>query len=127
MHRKLDEFAQRFCPIVRHFGVPSHWSLDQSEYATDIVFQRQADLQPLDANLTRTAIHAGKPDNIATFLGKKLNHYQDEMGNRYNIRIAGARIKQTIGPVSIKPYDKWPNSGVETTVHDVSFSSITAR
>jgi len=21
IHRKLDEFAQRFCPIFRHFGV----------------------------------------------------------------------------------------------------------
>src|SRR5207244_2204844 len=73
IHRKLDEFAQRFCPIFRHFGVQYHWSLDQAEYATDIVFRRQADLQPLYAQLTRTAIHAVKPDNIATFLGKKLH------------------------------------------------------
>ena len=84
LHRKLDEFAQRFCPIFRHFGVSYHWSLDQGEYATDIVFHRQADLQPLYANLTRTAIHTVKPDNIATFLGRKLHgNYQDEMGNRY--------------------------------------------
>jgi hypothetical protein len=67
MQRKLHEFAQRFCPMVRHFGVQYHWSLDQSQYATDIVFHRQADLPPLDVNLTRTAIHAVKPDNIATF------------------------------------------------------------
>jgi len=123
MHRKLDEFAQRFCPMVRHFGVQYHWSLDQSEYATDIVFHRQADLQPLYANLTRTAIHAVKPDNIATFLAKKLNgNYQDEMGNRYNIRIEGTRIKHTMGPVSIKLYDKFGRIlRIETTVNDVSF------
>jgi hypothetical protein len=73
MHRKLDEFAQRFCPIFRHFGVQYHWSLDQAEYATDIVFHRQAELEPRYANLTGTAIHAVKPDNIATFLGRKLH------------------------------------------------------
>jgi hypothetical protein len=123
IHTKLDEFAQRFCPIFRSFGVHYHWSLDQAEYATDIVFHRQADLQPLYANLTRTAIHAVKPDNIATFLGKKLHgNYQDEMGNRYNIRIEGTRIKHTMGPVSIKLYDKFGLIlRIETTVNDVSF------
>ncbi len=123
IHRKLDEFAQRFCPIFRHFGVQYHWSLDQAEYATDIVFRRQSDLQPLYAQLTRTAIHAVKPDNIATFLGKKLHgNYQDEMGNRYNIRIEGTRIKHTMGPISIKLYDKFGLIlRIETTVNDVSF------
>jgi hypothetical protein len=29
-----------------------HWSVDQCEYATDIVFRKQADLQPLYENLT---------------------------------------------------------------------------
>src|SRR5438270_10737708 len=123
IHKKLDEFAQRFCPIFRHFGVQYHWSLDQAEYATDIVFRRQADLQPLYAQLTRTAIHAVKPDNIATFLGKKLHgNYQDEMGNRYNIRIEGPRIKHTMGPISIKLYDKFGLIlRIETTVNDLSF------
>ncbi len=123
IHPKLDEFGQRFCPIFGSFGVHDHWSLDQAEYATDIVFRRQADLQPLYANLTRTAIHAVKPDNIATFLGKKLHgNYQDEMGNRYNIRIEGTRIQHTMGPVSLKLYDKLGLIlRLETTVNDVSF------
>ena len=123
IHRKLDELAQRCCLIFRHFGVQYHWSLDQSEYATDIVFHRQADLQPLYDNLTRTAIHSVKPDNIATFLGRKLHaNYQDEMGNRYNIRIEGTRIKHTMGPISIKLYDKFGRIlRIETTVNDVSF------
>src|ERR1700736_2970925 len=123
INRKLDEFAQRFCPIFLHFGVHYHWSLDQCEYATDVVFRRQADLEAIYGNLTRTAIHAVKPDNIATFLGKKLHgNYQDEMGNRYNIRIEGTRIKHTMGPVSIKLYDKFGLIlRIETTVNDVSF------
>jgi len=44
LHRKLDEFAGRYCPVVKQFGLNYHWSLDQVEFATDIVFQRQSDL-----------------------------------------------------------------------------------
>src|ERR1022692_825797 len=115
--------AERFCPIFRDFGVAYHWSLDQCEYATDIVFRRQAELQAIYGNLTRTAIHTVKPDNIATFLGKKLvPQFQGEMGNRFNIRIEGTRIKHTMGPVSLKLYDKFGLIlRIETTVNDVSF------
>ena len=123
IHRKLDEFARRFCPIFAHFGVQYHWSIEQCEYATDIVFRRQADLAAMYENLTRTAIHSVKPDNIATFLGKKLNgNYRDEMGNRFHIRIEGTRIKHSMGPVSLKLYDKFGLIlRIETTVNDVSF------
>ena len=123
VHWKLDEWAKRFCPVLRHFGVAYHWSLDQCEYATDVVFRRQADLQAIYGSLTRTAIHSVKPDNIATFLGKKLTgNYQGEMGNRFNIRIEGTRIKHNMGPVSIKLYDKFGLIlRIETTVNDVSF------
>ena len=123
LHRKLDAFALRYCPVIRQLGLNYHWSLDQVEFATDIIFRRQADLQSIYGNLTRTAIHSVKPDNIATFLGRKLAaNYQDEMGNRYNIRIEGTRIKHTMGPVSIKMYDKFGHIlRIETTVYNVSF------
>lgn len=123
VHRKLDEFASRYCPVIRQFGLSYHWSLDQVEFATDVVFARQADLQAIYDRLTRAAIHTVKPDNIATFLGRKLNgHYQDEMGNRFNTRIEGTRIKHTMGPVSIKMYDKFRLIlRIETTVVNVSF------
>jgi hypothetical protein len=108
LHRKLDGFADCYCPVVKQFELNYHWSLDQVEFATDIVFQHQSDLQAIYEKLTRTAIHTVKPDNIATFLGRKLNgNYQDEMGNRFNTRIEGMRIKHTMGPVSIKMYDKF--------------------
>ena len=133
LHRKLDAFADRYCPVVKQFGLNYHWSLDRVEFATDIVFQRQSDLQAIYERLTRTAIHTVKPDNSATFLGRKLNgNYQDEMGNRFNTRIEGTRIKHTMvakqsrfsamGPVSIKMYDKFRLIlRIETTVVNVSF------
>ncbi len=119
----LDEFAQRYCPVIRSLGVSYHWSLDQVEFATDLVFHRREDLQALYGTLTRTAIHTVKPDNVATFLGRKLHPlYQGEVGNRFNTRIEGTRIKHTMGWVSIKMYDKFGSIlRIETTVNDVSF------
>lgn len=123
LHIKLDSLAQRFCPVIKKFDLRYHWSIMQAEYATDIVFKHQKDLQAIYGHLTRTAIHTVKPDNIATFLGRKLNaNYRGEMGNNFNTRIEGTRIKHTMGPVSIKMYDKFGLIlRIETTVNDVSF------
>jgi len=95
----------------------------QAEYATDIVFKKQKDLQAIYSELGATAIHTVKPDNIATFLGHKVDpRYQGEMGNNYNIRIEGSRIKHSMGKSSIKMYDKFSKIlRIETTTNDVSF------
>jgi hypothetical protein len=81
IHERLNELARLCCPIYRDFATGYHWSVNQCEYATDVVFRKQADLQAICGNLTRTAIHTVKPDNIATFLGKKLStQFEGEMG-----------------------------------------------
>jgi hypothetical protein len=123
IHKTLDDFALQFCPVIKKFPYTYHWSIMQAEYATDIVFKRQKDLQPLYENISRTAIHAVKAENIATFLGRKLHgNYQDEMGNDFSTRIQGTRIKHSMGKVSIKMYDKFSLVlRIETTVNDVSF------
>jgi hypothetical protein len=52
LHEKLDHYAQLFCPAIRTLGLSYQWNLAQVEYATDIVFRRQADLKPI-AHLRR--------------------------------------------------------------------------
>jgi hypothetical protein len=123
LHRLLDRVAAQFCPVLRHFESRYHWSLMQVEYATDVVFRRQEDLRPLYDTLVRTAVHAVKPEHVATFLGRKLHPlYQDELGNDFHTRIEGTRIKHHMGPVAIKMYDKQALVlRLETTVNDVSF------
>jgi len=123
MHHFLDRIARLYCPVLRHFTETCHWSFMQCEYAMDIVFHRQQELKPLYETLSRTAIHAVKADNVATFLGRKLDgRYKDELGNDFHTRVEGTRIKHHMGPVSIKLYDK---QGlvlrIETTVNDVTF------
>ena len=122
-HRILDQAAGQYCPVIRHFPDRYHWSIMQAEYATDIVFHKQEDLQPLYEELVRTAVHAVKADNIAMFLGRKLHGlYQDELGNDFSTRIQGTRIKHHMGAVAIKMYDKFGLVlRIETTVNDVSF------
>ena len=123
LHRHLDRLAAIYCPVLRHFPAGVHWSLMQVEYATDVVFQRQADFQPLYEALTHTAIHAVKPAHVATFLGRRLTGaYRDEVGNDFSTRIEGTRIKHHMGWAAIKLYDKFGLiARVECTANDVSF------
>lgn len=123
LHRALDRFAHRYCPVIRRLSVRYHWTLMQVEYATDIIFKRQSDLAGIYETLIRTAIHTVKPDHIATFLGRKLTAgYQDEVGNDFSTRIEGTRIRHHMGPSSIKMYDKFGLVlRIETTANDVSF------
>jgi hypothetical protein len=123
LHRLLDRVAARYCPVATRFATTYHWSIMQVEYATDLVFSRQEDLRPLYDSLVRTAIHAVKPANVATFLGRKLTgNFQDELGNDFHTRIEGTRIKHHMGPAAIKLYDKQALVlRIETTVNDVSF------
>jgi hypothetical protein len=123
LHRRLDQLAKKFCPVIRHFPSGYHWTLMQVEFATDVVFKYQSDLRPLYETIIRTAVHAVKPQQVATFLGRKLHGtYQGEIGNDFHTRIEGTRIKHHMGPVSIKMYDKLGMIlRIETTVNDVSF------
>jgi hypothetical protein len=95
----------------------------QVDYATDIVFSRQQELAPIYYLLVRIAVHAVKAENVATFRGRKLcGQYRDELGNDFQKRIQGTRIKHHVGKAAIKMYDKHGLIlRIETTVNDVSF------
>jgi len=123
LHAKLDSFAQQYCPVVHELNLRHNWSIMQAEYATDLVFKRQSTLQAFYPLLLETLIQAVKPVDIATFLGRKLHgNYQGEMGNRFNVRWLGSRIRHQMGPVVIKMYDKFNIVlRIETTVNQVSF------
>jgi len=123
LHQRLDEFAQQYCPVVTELNLTYYWSMMQTEYATDLVFKSREPLQAFYPLLLETLTHAVKPADIATFLGRKLNgNYQGEMGNRFNKRWIGTRIKHQMGPVSIKMYDKFNLIlRIETTVNNVAF------
>ena len=124
LHAILNRLVSTYAPIaLEHLNGLYNWTIMQAEYSTDIIFKSKESLQILYGQITRSAIHAVKADNIATFLGRKLHaNYKDEMGNNFNTRIEGTRIRHSMGPVSIKMYDKLGMVlRIETTVNDVSF------
>lgn len=125
LHRLLDRYAKLYCPpAAEAFGSGYHWSIMQAEYAHDVVFKTVADLAPLYESITRTAVHAVKVDQVATFLGRRITgNYQGEAGGSFCTRIEGTCVKHHMGrAAAVKMYDKLGRVlRVETTVNDVSF------
>lgn len=122
LHKKLDAFAKKYCPVFEQFKQTYHWSIMQCEYATDIVFRSVDQLSVLYQGLVTKAIASVKPENIVSFLGKKLDpRYLGEIGSDYRVRLKGSRIKHIMGSTSIKMYDKHGHIlRIETTANDVS-------
>ena len=80
----------------------------QVEFTTDVVFRNQAQFQPLYAAIVRTAVHVVQAPQVAMFLGQKLTgNFQDQVGNDLSTRIQGTRIRHSMGPASLKLYDKF--------------------
>ena len=123
LHNLLDRYARKCCPVIKQLGVGYHWSIMQIEYATDIVFRDRNALAPLYEAISRTAIHAVKPEHVATFLSRRLTgNFSAELGNDFNTRIQGTRIRHHMGPATVKMYDKFGRVlRIETTTNDVSF------
>lgn len=118
----FDIFMDRYCPLPKEYGLTWNYTISQAEYSFDIVFKKQDELKPIYDNIVKTAIHTITPENIATFLGKRLTvNFEGEMGSRYNERVLGTRIKHQMGEMSVKVYDKFGKVlRIEVTTHNVS-------
>jgi len=123
LHRRLDHYAERCCPVSEGFGQSYHWSLMQVEYATDLAFRSTSTLGPLYEQLIRPSVLSVKAEQVATFLGRQITpQLAQKIGSRFSTRIEGTCVKHRFGTSTIKMYDK---SGsvlrIETTANDVSF------
>ena len=99
LHTRMDDLARMLCPVVRHFYSGFYWSLMQVEYATDLVFDSIEALAPLYDHLVRTAAHAVKEDQIATFLGAVAPGISKERSATVFTRDFKARASDTIWPL----------------------------
>lgn len=123
LHRRLNRWAKQVLSFLERFSSGYHSCFRQVEYTTDVVFRRQADLQPLYNTIVRTAVHSLQANQVATFWGRKLTRaYQGEAGNDFSTCFRGTRIRHQMGPTAIKLYDKLGLvARVECTTNDVSF------
>ena len=123
LHRVLDRYAAQCCPVLDVFDQTYHWSLMQTEYATDLVFRSAATLKPLYDQFARESVLNVKAEQVATFLGHKITpQLAQEVGSQFSTRIEGTCIKHRFGGASVKMYDKFGCVlRIETTTNDVSF------
>lgn len=113
----LDDLARMSNPLhdtlLGQVTVPCYWTVDQSEWATDILFRSAADLQALYPRLLRHSIDVLGNEDVLRFLGRRLTvagqidgHFNDQVTTSLQKRPEGTRIKFVINDNSLKMYDK---------------------
>ncbi len=122
LHQRLDQLASRFVAVHQRWRGGLYWSIAQAEWATDIMFKSTQILPWLYDELVRTAIVELKCSDVYGFLGKRLTEKSArDVSKNFKALREGTRIKHTIGPTSIKMYDKQDRVlRIETTTNDIS-------
>jgi hypothetical protein len=128
----LDELVGQFHPVHAEwmpasFPVGYYWSVEQSEWATDMVFASPADLAALYPRLVHHGITTFGSRDVLRFLQQKVpargglhGSFAREVVSDLKYRPEGVRIKHSYGLNSVKLYDKQGQVlRVETTIHDV--------
>jgi len=122
LHKALDIFIKRFCPMPDEWKLSYNYTIAQVEYACDILFVSEESLKPLYDEIIKTLMHTVTPENIANFLGKRFSvAFEGEAGSKLGKRILGTRIKHQMGEISVKIYDKFGKIlRIEVTSNDIS-------
>jgi hypothetical protein len=84
-----------------------YWSVNESEWATDVVFRSAADLRGLYPRLVRHGIEVLSCRDVLRFLGKPPNGCPTaEVCSDYRERPEGVRLRHTVNRNVVKMYDK---------------------
>jgi hypothetical protein len=113
MGKLLRECHPLAAEVCRPLGLSYYWSVDQSEYATDVMFKSPAALAAIYPQLVQHGIqHCGSAD-VLRFLGRVVpahgqvhRHYKGEVETSLHHRPEGVRLKHYASGNSLKLYDK---------------------
>jgi hypothetical protein len=118
----------RFVPLLNpaheamfpRFRVPYYWTMDQSEWATDVYFASCDYLAGIYPPLVRGAIVGFASKDVMRFLGKRPDaRFHGEVVSDYKHRPEGIRVKHRMDANSVKMYDKGGRIlRVETTINN---------
>jgi hypothetical protein len=127
----FDTFARKVnCLLPRIeeiFGGHSYkWIIEESEYATDVLFKSREDLERYLPYFFEYASLCQMGYNIYTFFGRKLHgHCKGEaVSDRKYFWNQGFRVKFSIDKNSIKIYDKYSVLRIETTINNANAFKI---
>jgi hypothetical protein len=132
----LNGLAQQSNPLEPSWlgepPLPYYWSVDQSEWATDVLFRSPVDLRALYPQLLWHGVHRLHCRDALRFLGRRLTQagevpgwYRGAVTTDLKERPEGMRLKHRVNGNSLKMYDKaYTEVGAalrfEATINDVS-------
>lgn len=124
--RLLKAWARKVNPLLaRSSGLNLHgyyWSIRESEYATDLMFQNPAALRRIYPALVDHAIKCFRCQDVLRFLGRRTSpgRFVGEASSSLRERVEGVRVKHWAEENSIKMYDKQGSVlRIETTLNNV--------
>ncbi len=122
LHTMLGKMAAAWVAVYDRFGAGLHWSIAQAEWATDIIFKKETVLHGLYREIVRTAALEVECADIYRFFGKRPTvRGAAERSSRFQTLVQGTRLKHTLGPTSLKMYDKARRVlRIECTTHDIT-------
>ncbi|MFO0870831.1 MAG: hypothetical protein U0935_18040 [Pirellulales bacterium] len=125
----LASFADRIFP--RRFSLLArerqdyYWTLDESEWATDVMFHSSRQLAAIYPQLVQHALSVFTSRDILRFLGRAIppdgdgGRFAGEASGDLRFRPEGMRVKHRINRNSLKMYDKQGSVlRIETTIND---------
>jgi hypothetical protein len=127
----LEDLARRSNPLHgRLFALPTphYWSVEESEWASDLLFRAQTDLAQLMPAALRHALFVLGSADVLRFLGHPIpqhggvnGHFAGEVITDFKHRPEGVRIKHQLKKNWMKLYDKQGTVlRIETVINDVS-------
>ena len=131
--RLLDGLGEELNPqhaaIFRRFHVSYYWSAYQTEWATDVVFRKEAFLRRLYPKLVHHGMTTFGSADVLRFLGRRVRldgtvpaSFAGEVVSDVKERPEGIRLKHGVNGNTVKTYDKaFTAAGsvlrFETTIH----------
>lgn len=125
----LEKLAARSNPLHATLlpGVqPYYWSVDESEWASDILFRTPADLAEVYPMFVQHGIQNMHSGDVMRFLGYAVKasglvsgKFAGEVLTDLKCREEGTRLKYQVKTNSAKMYDKHGNLRLETTLNNV--------
>jgi hypothetical protein len=125
----LDGLAETLNPahadLFARFPCRYYWSVDESEWASDVMFPSRAALQDVYPRLVRYALTTFGAVDVLRFLGQpvpasgKVPHRcRHEISSNLKERVEGVRLKHWLNGNSLKLYDKGSVLRAETLIRD---------
>jgi len=115
--KALDELGKQIHPLqeelLASFKTSYYWSTRESEWSSDLLFEKDAHLTRLYPRLVEHAMVSFSSGDVLRFLGKRIRQdgrlppsFEGEVTSDLKTRQEGLRVKHWVNHNSVKMYDK---------------------